>query len=646
MANTLYYGWDKPNDGDGLRNGKPWGNAIRTFMDGVDGLLHNFSQINPMTSTNDIIVGGNAGAMTRLAEGQTGQVLTMLNTGFIGWANPTGGSGSIPTINNGNNGYILSNDGTNPLWIANILTQSGQAGKFLMSTGSGGTWVSLTQIPTMNPYTTAGQFLSNDGSSLHWVAALSNPMTSTNDMIVGGLGGFPGRLAVGSIGQILTINSSGNVAWTSGFSNPMTTYGDLIVGGPSGTQTRLAAGTPGQVLTVYDTGLGYYLLEWASVLTNPMTTAWDIIVGGTGGTATRLAIGAANTVLFSNGSVISWSTILPTINSGTNGQFLTNNGSVVNWGSIPNPLPTMSSGTNGQYLTNNGTVATWSNIPAGFTNPMTTAGDMIVANSGGVAGRMSIGSNGQILTVVSGAPAWQTFSGLPSQAGYSGEFLTTNGTLASWAVINQVPSPVGLAGYFLGSDGTNYSFMALPNPIPSMTGQINKFLTNNGSTLNWAPISTLPSVTGNGGKYLYTDGVGTSWVNISSSTSLGTIPLNFTSNSLTAGQSETDTVPAGCYAFQLMNISVNIPCRIRIYGTAADAAADLSRPSTIDPSNTANVMAEFIFNSTWLSTKVVSPAVFIYNADTTSTQNVYMTIQNLSGSTSTVVITSNIMKME
>lgn len=43
-----------------------------------------------------------------------------------------------------------------------------------------------------------------------------------------------------------------------------------------------------------------------------------------------------------------------------------------------------------------------------MTNPMTTADDMIIGGSSGIPARLAVGSNGQVLTVVSGAPAWQT----------------------------------------------------------------------------------------------------------------------------------------------------------------------------------------------------------------------------------------------
>ena len=52
-------------------------------------------------------------------------------------------------------------------------------------------------------------------------------------------------------GKVPTVNSSGTgyeLATQAGMANPMTTAGDIIYGGSSGTPTRLAKGTAGQVL--------------------------------------------------------------------------------------------------------------------------------------------------------------------------------------------------------------------------------------------------------------------------------------------------------------------------------------------------------------------------------------------------------------
>ena len=48
----------------------------------------------------------------------------------------------------------------------------------------------------------------------------------------------------------------------SGMANPMTTAGDIIVGGASGTPTRLAMGTAGQFLCVNTDGTA---VEWTTV---------------------------------------------------------------------------------------------------------------------------------------------------------------------------------------------------------------------------------------------------------------------------------------------------------------------------------------------------------------------------------------------
>ena len=47
---------------------------------------------------------------------------------------------------------------------------------------------------------------------------------------------------------------------------------------------------------------------------------------------------------------------------------------------------------------------------AGMTNPMTTAGDIIIGGSTGTPTRLGIGTTGQVLTVVSGVPAWASNS--------------------------------------------------------------------------------------------------------------------------------------------------------------------------------------------------------------------------------------------
>lgn len=48
---------------------------------------------------------------------------------------------------------------------------------------------------------------------------------------------------------------------------------------------------------------------------------------------------------------------------------------------------------------------------AGLTNPMTTAGDIIYGGVGGAPARLAVGTNGFVLTLVAGLPAWVAASG-------------------------------------------------------------------------------------------------------------------------------------------------------------------------------------------------------------------------------------------
>jgi len=62
-------------------------------------------------------------------------------------------------------------------------------------------------------------------------------------------------------------------------------------------------------------------------------------------------------------------------------------------------------GSTNQVLTVVSGAPAWA-AAVGFANPMTTAGDIIDGGSSGTPQRLAIGSAGQSLIVVSGAPAW------------------------------------------------------------------------------------------------------------------------------------------------------------------------------------------------------------------------------------------------
>ena len=67
-------------------------------------------------------------------------------------------------------------------------------------------------------------------------------------------------------------------------------------------------------------------------------------------------------------------------------------------------------GTNGQVLGVVGGVPAWTTDASGMTNPMTTTGDIIYSSSGSTPARLGIGTTGQVLNVAGGVPAWATSS--------------------------------------------------------------------------------------------------------------------------------------------------------------------------------------------------------------------------------------------
>lgn len=102
-----------------------------------------------------------------------------------------------------------------------------------------------------------------------------------------------------------------------------------------------------------------------------------------------------------------------------------------------------------------------------------------------------------------------------------------------------------------------------------------------------------------------------------------------------AGNAEwTGTIPLG-KSYRMISILTDRPCRVRIYSTAAKRIADASRPIGTDPTGTHGVLLEYVSISDTLGGPL-SPIVDGSNLETTPTINASISIQNLSGATSTV----------
>lgn len=261
---------------------------------------------NPMTAVADLIVGGTAGAPTRLGVGGPGQVLTVVG-GLLAWAAPSGGGGGPPS---GAAGGDLTGSYPNPQIAPGVITDADVA-----AANKDGT-AGVPSLRTLGVAATAAAA----GNHAHAAAA---PAAHATTHQPGGSDALAVDAAAG-VGSLRTIGAgpvqaaAGSHAHAGMITNPMTATQDIIVGGAAGTPTRMARGVDSAVLTVVG-GVLTWVVPAAPGMTNPMTTPSDLILGGVAGAPTRLAVGPADgQVLSAAAGVASWQAPPATLNLMTN----------------------------------------------------------------------------------------------------------------------------------------------------------------------------------------------------------------------------------------------------------------------------------------------------------------------------------------
>ncbi len=203
------------------------------------------------------------------------------------------------------------------------------------------------------------------------------------------------------------ITNAVNVPFTPGMTNPMTSTGDIIVGGVAGAPSRLAIGSNGQVLTSNGTTASWQNLAGGGTLTGINTNAGSGLAGGgLSGTLTlKLVDGAANgQILKWNGS--SWALAtddvggggVPTLNPG---NLLIGDGTSNSQTGVSGDL-TMTSPANFQIAAN---AVTTAEIAAG-----TIVDSDINASAGVAVTKLAPGTAGQVLQTVGTTPTWTTLA--------------------------------------------------------------------------------------------------------------------------------------------------------------------------------------------------------------------------------------------
>jgi hypothetical protein len=200
-----------------------------------------------------------------------------------------------------NTGNIFScSDSTGPIYPVAFLNDGGDLGGAQGAERVTGLHFGTTGIALASTAPASGQFLQYNGTNIVGAAALANPMTAAGDIIVGGTGGSPTRLGLGTSGQCLQSNGTTVVYGACGSTSTATAL-------QFGTNAAIALSstnpTSGQCLTYNGTnvaggscGTGPTLYLWQPF---PNASVSNLSLRTNGVSVSAIPVIAAGTVSFS-----------------------------------------------------------------------------------------------------------------------------------------------------------------------------------------------------------------------------------------------------------------------------------------------------------------------------------------------------------
>lgn len=375
------------------------------------------------------------------------------------------------------NTYYYGTNGTGAKGFYTVSsTILGAAGNIALTTGSDGvTTINLAAVTQGTTGTLRAITLDGFGRVVQNKAATitgtANRVTVTNGDASAGLptidiaSTYVGQTSITTLGTVTTGTWNATLIGPTfgGTGQNTVASGDILYGSAANVWSRRAIGSTNQVLIVSG-GLptwGQVSLTAGVTGTLPATnggtgqatyTIGDILYASSTTALSKLPIGSAGQILKVSGGLPSWAadsvgTVTSIDVSGGTTGLTTSGGPVTSSGTI-----TLAGTLN---IANGGTGQTTANAAFNALSPMTADGDLIY-RSGGVAIRLPIGSNGQVLGISGGLPVWQSAGGsgtvtsvgiTPPAAGItvSNSPITSSGNM-TLALANDLAALEGIGG--------------------------------------------------------------------------------------------------------------------------------------------------------------------------------------------------------
>ncbi len=336
----------------------------------------------------------------------------------------------------------------------------------------------LTIGTSVWPANATGVLTNNGTGTLTWGSSLTNPMTAAGDVIYGGVGGTPTRLATGS-------------GFLKGGATPTYSAVDISTADVTGTLPITSGGTGATTAATARTSLGLGSLSTLSTVTTTEITdgtITDVDVNASAaiaGSKINPAFGAQN--VSTTGTLAAGAT---TVSGLTVSGATTLNTVGYTWPATQ--------GAAGTVLTNNGTgTLTWT-TPAGLSSTLTSAnifvgngsnvatgvplsGDATITNAGVLTLSTVAATGNRMITALNNSSVG-SINGSKINANFGAGNISTTGTL----VVSGATS-LSNASLQIG---------VVPYTWPAAQGTAGTVLTNNGTgTLTWGPSFTNPMTT-------------------------------------------------------------------------------------------------------------------------------------------------------